>query len=152
MKQEKYISKSVEETKNIGFNFAKMLNKGDVVAFYGNLGVGKTEFIRGICNLFNINDYVSSPTYTIINEYIGRIGEEEQLIYHLDLYRIKDKEELINIGYYDYVFQDSAVTLIEWAENSYDELPKNHIKVKIDISNINLNGREITISHYFKNI
>lgn len=152
MKQEKYISKSVEETKNIGFNFAKMLNKGDVVAFYGNLGVGKTEFIRGICNLFNINDYVSSPTYTIINEYIGRIGKEEQLIYHLDLYRIKDKEELINIGYYDYVFQDSAITLIEWAENSYDELPKNHIKVKIDISNINLNEREITISHYFKNI
>lgn len=149
MKQEKYISKSIEETKNIGFNFAKMLNKGDIIAFYGNLGVGKTEFIRGICNYFNINYGVSSPTYTIINEYIGKSKEEELTIYHLDLYRIKKQEELINIGYYDYVFQDSAITLIEWAENSYDELPENHIKIKININNIDLNEREITINHYF---
>lgn len=132
MKEDLFESSSVEETQGIGFNFAKSLKKGDVIAFYGDLGVGKTEFIRGICKFYNINSGVSSPTYTIINEYDGQNEKRPVKLFHLDLYRIKESEELINIGYYDYVFQDDGITLIEWAENSFDELPEKHIKVMIE--------------------
>jgi len=132
MKEDLFESSSVEETQSIGFNFAKNLKKGDVIAFYGDLGVGKTEFIRGICKFYNISSGVSSPTYTIINEYEGNNENKPVKLFHLDLYRIKEAEELIYIGYHDYVFQDEGITLIEWAENSFDELPHKHIKVIIE--------------------
>lgn len=143
--KEELVSLSVEETKQIGFNFAKNLNFGDVVAFYGNLGVGKTEFIRGICEYFKVESQVSSPTYTLINEYSGLKIDEDISLYHLDLYRVKDSSELLDIGYYEYVFQDNGITLIEWSENSNDELPEKHIKVKISIDENNNKKRIISI-------
>ena len=147
MSSKSFISNSVENTKKIAYDFASSLKIGDVVAFSGNLGVGKTEFIRGICEYFKVNSNISSPTYSIINEYKGKIENQFFVINHLDLYRIKDIEELQSIGYYDYVFNNEGITLIEWSENSFNELPNDIIQVNLAIDEFNSNKRLISINY-----
>ena len=99
-----------EDTLNAGFEFAKTLKPGDIVTLDGDLGAGKTVFIKGICKFFNVTDYVVSPTYTIVNEYKGDMD-----IYHFDIYRIEEEEELYNIGFYEYL-DNEGIKIIEWAE------------------------------------
>lgn len=124
----KYVSESEKDTYNLGFSFASRLKRGDVVAFYGELGVGKTAFTKGICAYFKIQD-VHSPTFTIVNEYDG-----EEIIYHFDAYRIDD-DGFINGGFDEYLYGD-GICIIEWAENLKTVLPKDTVKIKIsrDIS------------------
>lgn len=98
------------ETLEAGFRFAKRLKPGDIVTLDGDLGAGKTVFTKGICKFFNVTDYVVSPTYTIVNEYKG-----DEDIYHFDIYRIEEEEELYNIGFYEYLDND-GIKIIEWAE------------------------------------
>lgn len=125
----KYISHSEEETYAIGKELAKKLKAGDVVAFFGELGVGKTAFTKGICSYFGIFD-VHSPTFTIVNEYYGDLN-----VYHFDAYRI-DGDSWINGGFDEYL-DNGGVCVIEWAENLKDVLPENTVLVKI---NRNLGG------------
>ncbi len=99
-----------EDTLNAGFEFAKTLKPGDIVTLDGDLGAGKTVFTKGICKFFNVTDYVVSPTYTIVNEYKGDMD-----IYHFDIYRIEEEEELYNIGFYEYL-DNEGIKIIEWAE------------------------------------
>ena len=102
---------SLSETENIAQNIAKNLVGNEIIAFFGDLGVGKTAFIRGIAQYFNIENEVSSPTFSIINEY----QTDKFTIYHFDMYRVNTPEDLESTGFFDYI--DSGVMLIEWSEN-----------------------------------
>lgn len=119
----KYASYSENDTFKIGERLAAELKPGDVIAFYGELGAGKTAFTKGVCSYFGIND-VHSPTFTIVNEYSGDIT-----IYHFDAYRI-DGDSWINGGFDEYLYS-GAVCIIEWAENLSNVLPDSAIRVKI---------------------
>jgi len=120
-----YYTKSPKETIKLGKKIARYLKKGDIVGFIGELGSGKTTIIKGIVKHFSNSD-VYSPSFIIVNEYQGKIS-----IFHFDLYRIKDFDELIDIGWEDYI--DKGIILIEWAEKIKKNLPKNIIWVKINI-------------------
>ncbi len=113
----KYISRNCEETKKIASEFAKTLKRGDVVCLYGGLGAGKTAFAQGLAEGLGVTDYVSSPTFTIMNVYEGVLP-----MYHFDVYRIADCDEMSAIGYEEYVY-GSGVSVIEWPELIRDILP-----------------------------
>lgn len=138
MSRIEFTSNSSEDTFNIAKSFSKELRKGDVVALIGNLGTGKTVFVKGICEGLNAKQNPLSPTFSIINEYIGKLT-----IYHFDFYRIKDIEELYDIGYEDY-FNDESLCLIEWADLFESVLPENHIRVFM-LFGENENQRKIII-------
>jgi len=134
-----FISKSAEETVKIGEEFSKRLKKGDTVAFYGELGSGKTTMIKGICRGFGIEKNVKSPSYVLL-----RIYKADYPIYHFDFYRINDKKELINAGY-DEFFYNSGIALLEWADRVSDLLPASRYEVVMKIRGEN--EREIKILH-----
>ena len=121
----KYISRSEAETLEIAKETAKTLKSGDVIALHGELGAGKTAFVKGIAEFFGATDPVSSPTFTIVNEYNGSLD-----IYHFDAYRLEnvsiDECDWID----DYLFGD-GICVIEWAENIESILPQNHIQIRI---------------------
>ena len=119
------ITKSPEETKNLGEKVGKLAKLGDLLAFYGELGAGKTCFIQGISRGLKVKDYVTSPTFTIINEYQGKIP-----IFHFDLFRLNNAEEILELSYQEY-FYGEGLTVIEWAEKIEQFLPKEHLKIDI---------------------
>ena len=113
------------ETRNIALEFSKDLQKGDVVVLNGDLGTGKTFFVKEIGKIFGINS-VSSPTFALVNEYSGRIK-----IYHLDFYRIEKLEEIFDIGFNDYINDNEAIMFIEWGELFSEILPHKRFEIKI---------------------
>lgn len=114
-----YETFSFEETKKIGFELGQKAQKGDIYCLIGDLGVGKTIFSKGFAEGLGIDEHITSPTFTIINEYHnGRIP-----FYHFDVYRLTDPEELYDIGYEDYFYGD-GVCLVEWANMIEDFVPK----------------------------
>ena len=119
---------SPEETKLFGESLAKILIVHDVLSFGGVLGAGKTCLIKGIASGLGIeDDAVKSPSFTLINEYEGKIP-----LYHFDLYRMKDSTELHNIGWDDYLMRDGIVA-VEWGEKAEDQMPENRIDIDIEI-------------------
>lgn len=120
-----YISNSYEETRKIAFEFAKTLNSGDVLCMYGDLGVGKTAFVQGLAKGLGIDDHITSPTFTIVNEYSGTLP-----LYHFDVYRIADSDEMYEIGYEEYVYGD-GVSVIEWPQLIADILPDKRYDITI---------------------
>ena len=122
----KFISNSEKETENIGAAFAKDLKGGSVVAMYGDLGAGKTAFVRGMARGMGLDAHVSSPTFTIVNEYPG----ERELI-HFDMYRLASADELFDIGWEDYLNR-GAVCAVEWSENVRDAFFGDEINVTIE--------------------
>lgn len=140
-------SNSEEETIALGVEFAERLQVGDVVALYGDLGAGKTEFIKGICEYFQVEGLVTSPTFTIINQYNGTSVDGTPLkIYHVDLYRIETAEELADVGFDDMVFSHDAIKLIEWSEKAEHLLPPVHYTVRIAADEANDSHRTIEIT------
>jgi tRNA threonylcarbamoyladenosine biosynthesis protein TsaE len=126
-KSTRKFSSSQEDTKNLGHEFAERLSPGDIVGLYGELGTGKTQFVKGICEYFQITDKVNSPTFTIVNEYRGsRIR-----INHFDLYRLKNIAELKEIGFDNYNDVNS-ICLIEWADIADKYLEGKIIRVNFD--------------------
>jgi len=121
------ITKSPEETINFGIDLAKRLKDKDIVALYGELGSGKTQIVKGICKSFGVTQTVNSPTFIIVNEYTGDSGIN---IYHFDLYRIKSEDEVINIGFNDYM-NNRGIILIEWAEHAERLLPAGTVKLHL---------------------
>ena len=121
-----YCSNSVEETEALGAELAARLRPGDVVAYTGDLGAGKTAFTRGVARGLGIPEGVTSPTFTIVNEYEGgRLP-----LFHFDLYRLGDPEELFDIGWEDYLAR-GGVCAVEWSENVKEALDRQTIWVEI---------------------
>lgn len=120
-----YHSNSPKETENIAKAFAKNLKPGDVVTLDGDLGAGKTAFTQGLAKGLGVADYVSSPTFTIVNCYEGNIP-----LYHFDVYRIDDCDEMYEIGYDEYVGGD-GVAVIEWSEKIEEILPTSRYRIVI---------------------
>ncbi len=109
----------------------KFGNKEAVFAFYGQMGAGKTTFIHALCEAKKVRDVISSPTYSIVNEYGYDENGQEKLIYHIDLYRLKDEAEAIGAGIEDCLFSDH-ICLVEWPEKAPGLFPDETIKVFID--------------------
>ena len=120
------ISKSEAETEAAGERFARTLPQGAVVALYGDLGAGKTAFVRGMARGMGIDARVSSPTFTIVNEYLGTRD-----LYHFDMYRLGSSEELFDIGWEDYLSR-GGVCAVEWSENVEDAFEGDQICVRIE--------------------
>jgi tRNA threonylcarbamoyladenosine biosynthesis protein TsaE len=117
---------SAEETRTFGEKLGRELGPGDVVALFGDLGTGKTCLIQGVCRGLGVQGVVNSPSYTIINEYMGRCP-----VYHLDFYRLHGREDLLALGYEEY-FYGQGVCLIEWAEKAADLLPPQRVEVSME--------------------
>lgn len=122
----KIYSNSITETEKIAEKLASKLKGNEVIAFYGDLGAGKTTFTRGIANYFGLKDQVSSPTFSLVHEY----GENKNKIYHFDMYRIESIEDLESTGFFDYL--DRGIILIEWTENIEKYIPSNTIIINIE--------------------
>ncbi len=120
-----YKSESPHKTEEIAIEFSKRLKIGDVVTLDGDLGAGKTAFTQGVAKGLGVKDYVSSPTFTIINCYEGNMP-----IYHFDVYRIEGCDEMYEIGYDEYVGGD-GIALIEWSEKIADILPLPRYQIVI---------------------
>ncbi len=131
-------SKSEEQTRQLGYQFASSLSGGDVVSFSGELGAGKTVFIRGICDRLCPEINVSSPSFTIVNVYPADGFE----IYHIDFYRINNESELIDLGLEEY-FDFHSIALIEWGEKGDRFLPVDAIKIELSI--LGLSERRVKI-------
>lgn len=117
---------SVEQTASLGQRLGALLQRGDCVCLTGDLGTGKTAFTGGIAKSLGIDDYITSPTFTIVNEYEGRLP-----LYHFDVYRIGDVSEMHETGYDEYISGD-GITVIEWAELISEILPDERIEVIIE--------------------
>ncbi len=122
------ISHNEAETEAAGARFAQTLPDGAVVALYGDLGAGKTAFVRGMARGMGLDVRVSSPTFTIVNEYLG-----ERELYHFDMYRLGSAEELFDIGWEDYLAR-GGVCAVEWSENVEDAFEGDEIVVRIEKS------------------
>jgi len=104
------------------------INAGTIIALHGDLGAGKTSFVQGLARALKINEPITSPTYTLVSTYPGQIP-----LFHLDLYRLSDPQEVLGLGLEEY-FQPNAIVAIEWAERAEGLLPDHllHIKIKVD--------------------
>lgn len=137
MKKE-FTTNSAKETYDLAMKIGSLINEGCVIAFRGDLGSGKTCFTTGLAKGLGYFGEANSPTFAIVNEYLGgRLP-----IYHFDMYRIADEDELYSIGFYDYL-DENAVLAIEWSENIENELPDD--TVFVIFSNQGENSRLITI-------
>ena len=131
---------SADETQALGQALARRLAPGDVIAYFGDLGAGKTAFTRGLAQGLGITDPVTSPTYTIVNEYLsGRIP-----LFHFDMYRLSSSDELFDIGWEDYLSR-GGVCAVEWSENVEDAL-QDAIRVTIEKDADEPDTRHITIT------
>ena len=135
-----FVSHSTQETEQFGEKVAKSLHGGDVLAFTGSLGMGKTAFTRGLARGLGCRGRVTSPTFTIVNEYDGKIP-----LFHFDMYRLGSSDELFDIGWDDYLAR-GGVCAVEWSERVSDALPDDTIYVDIARGEESENTRTITVT------
>ncbi|MCK9212442.1 MAG: tRNA (adenosine(37)-N6)-threonylcarbamoyltransferase complex ATPase subunit type 1 TsaE [Ignavibacteriaceae bacterium] len=119
---------SEEETINLAKVFSLLLQKGDCVSLIGNLGTGKTFFVKNLCKEFLIDD-ANSPTFALLNVYLGK-----EKFFHFDFYRVRSEQELLDIGLYDYLNDEEAVSIIEWADLFPAVLPKKRYEITITLN------------------
>ena len=132
-----YITNSPEETEKLGIALAKKLTPGTVIAYRGDLGAGKTAFTRGLARGLGCTELVTSPTYTIVNEYLGgRLP-----LFHFDMYRLRSSEDLWDIGWEDYL-ERGGVCAVEWSENVADAMED---PISVTIEKLGEDTRRITI-------
>ena len=135
-----FISNCPDDTKKIAADMALKLSAGDVICLYGDLGAGKTAFVQGLAKGLGIDEHITSPTFTIVNEYEGSLP-----LYHFDVYRIADSDEMYEVGFDEYVYGE-GVSVIEWPQLIEDILPDKRydIEIKKDLSK-GEEYREITV-------
>lgn len=121
----KFVSHSEKETAEIACEICRRLHGGQVVAFTGGMGMGKTAFVRGALKAFGNDSFVSSPTFALVHDYGGTPH-----VYHFDMYRVSGADDLYSTGFYDYM-NDESILFIEWSENITEELPEDAIKIEI---------------------
>ena len=134
-----YISKSEQDTINFAKKYAKNLETGDIIILSGELGSGKTKFVQGILEYFGLENEISSPTFTIVNEY----NTSNLNIYHFDVYRLEDSDEFYAMGGDEYF--SKGICLIEWGEMIEDILPKPYAKIIFRKNDSNEHFRELVI-------
>jgi tRNA threonylcarbamoyladenosine biosynthesis protein TsaE len=132
-----FITNSEHETEELGARLARVLHGGCIVAMFGDLGSGKTALVRGMARGMGLNARVTSPTFTIVNEYLGPVD-----LIHFDMYRLRSSDELFDIGWEDYLSR-GAVCAVEWSENVQDAFFGDEIRVTF--KKLSDTGREITI-------
>ena len=135
----RFVSNSEEDTKKLGKEIASKLEKGMILLLSGDLGSGKTKFTEGILSYFGLENEISSPTFTIVNEY----DSDALKIYHFDVYRIEDEDEFYAIGGDEYF--EKGVSIIEWGEKIASILPDTYIQVNFSRDDKNENTRIIDI-------
>jgi len=138
----KLTTHSFDETLSLGNNIGQMLNTGTIIALTGDLGSGKTSFVQGLAKGLDVSEryYITSPTFTLINEYPGRYR-----LFHIDLYRIEDPLELDELGFYE-IIDSNSVTAIEWADKLLDEFTSGYLNIKFKI--LDDQSRRINITAY----
>ena len=136
---ETYISKNEQDTIDFAEKFASSLSVGDIVVLTGELGSGKTKFVQGVLKHFNMEDEISSPTFTIVNEYTS----DKTNVYHFDVYRLEDSDEFYAMGGDEYF--SKGICLIEWGEMIEDILPKPYTKIIFSKEEGNSNYRKLEI-------
>ena len=124
----RYLSNSAEETEALGRKLAAMLKGGEVISLRGSLGAGKTVLAKGIARELGITESIVSPTFTLVQEYDGRLK-----LYHLDLYRLSGEDEFESMGGEEYLYHD-GITLLEWSEKIESMLPDDTIFISITIN------------------
>ena len=134
-----FIVTSVEETYNIGKLIGSLVNPGDIICLIGDLGTGKTHLAKGIASGLGIKDHITSPTFTIVNEY----HKNDINIFHFDVYRLEDSSEFYEIGGDEYF--ENGICLIEWGELIKDALPKDYIHITFSKNDNNENLRNLLI-------
>lgn len=122
----KIVLKGLKETEEFGKKLGSLLDGGDLLSLTGDLGAGKTTLTKSIGLGLGVSDYITSPTFTLINEYKGRVW-----LYHFDVYRLEDEEDLLDLGYEDY-FYSNGVTIVEWGDKIEDILPEDRININIE--------------------
>jgi len=127
--EEIVLKASLEELPKVAIKVIEWAKASSFIAFRGDLGAGKTTLIKNICNLLNVKDQVNSPTFSLVNEYLGR---ENEVIYHFDFYRIEEEEEALDMGCEDY-FYSGKLCLVEWPEKVENLLPKDRIEIEITL-------------------
>ena len=138
-----FITHSPEETEALGEKLAKILTPGTILAYRGDLGAGKTAFTRGLARGLDCREQVTSPTYTIVNEYLGgRLP-----LFHFDMYRLRSSDDLFDIGWDDYLERD-GICAVEWSENVADAMED---PITVTIEKIGDNSRRITIERSERN-
>ncbi len=147
-----FISKSENDTKNFAKDLAKFLEKKDTIVLTGDLGSGKTKFTEGLLCYFGLDNEISSPTFTIVNEY----KKNDISIYHFDVYRLEDSSEFYEIGGEEYF--ENGICIIEWGELIQDALPKDYLHITFSRNNNDENLRTLSIDtnlkkwvNYFEN-
>ena len=140
--RKEYISKSEEDTINFASQYASKLQLGNIIILSGDLGAGKTKFTQGILKYFNLENEISSPTFTIVNEYT----DSTIPIYHFDVYRLADIEEFYAIGGEEYF--SKGICIIEWGELLENILPADYIKITINKDLENENYRKIIVETF----
>ncbi|MBS5787102.1 MAG: tRNA (adenosine(37)-N6)-threonylcarbamoyltransferase complex ATPase subunit type 1 TsaE [Clostridioides difficile] len=129
--------KDEEATKSYGFKLGELAKKGNIICLLGDLGAGKTTLTQSFAKGLGVDDYVTSPTFTIVNEYDGRIP-----LYHFDVYRIGSSDEMYDIGYDEYINSD-GVCIIEWANLIEDILPEEYLSIELKYVE---DGREMILT------
>lgn len=122
----KIILRNKEDTEKFGEKLGKILKSGDIISLTGDLGAGKTTLTKSIGKGLEVEDYITSPTFSLINEYKGRVD-----VYHFDVYRLDDIESLYDLGFEDYFYSD-GVTIVEWGNKIKELLPPDVINIHID--------------------
>lgn len=135
-----FISKSEQDTINFATNYAKNLKPGNIIVLTGELGSGKTKFVQGILKYFGLEDEISSPTFTIVNEYTS----SNVNIYHFDVYRLEDPDEFYAIGGEEYF--EKGICLIEWGERIKDILPRPYTEIVFEKDLDNPDYRKLTLN------
>lgn len=139
MERREIITNSVEETERYAEQLATNFVGGEVILLHGDLGAGKTHFVKGLARGLGVDDLVTSPTFALHNSYTGRLT-----LNHFDFYRIDDSEEVAILGLDEFFYDKLAVSAIEWSDNIKDLLPKRCITVTID--KLDDNTRQITVN------
>lgn len=135
-----FVTHSAEETIQLGKKIGSLLQPGAIIAMEGNLAVGKTTITKGIAESLGIEEAITSPTFTLISEYEGKMP-----LYHMDVYRLDSCEDFINLGVEDLMYGD-GVSIIEWSERVREELPKFTITLRLEIRGDG--GRDITLENW----
>ncbi|NLG88705.1 MAG: tRNA (adenosine(37)-N6)-threonylcarbamoyltransferase complex ATPase subunit type 1 TsaE [Clostridiaceae bacterium] len=137
---QKYVAHNENDTIELGQKTAGLLKAGDIVALEGELGTGKTVFVKGVAKGLNIREHVTSPTFNIVHSYEGG----SITLHHFDVYRVSDEDELFEIGFEEYLYKGD-ICIIEWADLIKNMLPENTIWIKLERTDENPDRRIITI-------